>query len=165
MKREGFLDKIPPKLWNSGWNMNCRPAGNGRNTIKYLSRYVFKIAISNSRIIKVESGRVYFKYRKQRSTETLVTSLETDDFIRRFLQHVLPSGFMKIRYFGFIHPAFSIKYEELKKIIEMAFGRKMSPADIPEYKGSSCSKCGHRLKYLFSILPNRRIISAQAGAP
>ena len=111
MRQEGLLNEIPSLAWKKEWNVNCKPAGDGRNVIKYLSRYVFKIAISDSRIVKVKDGRVYFKYRKQRSSETCVTSLKVHEFIRRFLQHVLPSGFMKIRYFGFYHPASSVKID------------------------------------------------------
>ena len=62
MEKKDLLHTIPPEVWEKEWNANIQSVGSGRNTIKYLSRYVFKIAISDHRIIKVHSRRVYFKY-------------------------------------------------------------------------------------------------------
>jgi Putative transposase. len=62
---------------------------------------VFKVAISDSRIIKVEDRKVTFQYKKKNSNRMRACTLDVMEFIRRFLQHVLPSGFMKVRYYGF----------------------------------------------------------------
>ncbi|NVM21885.1 MAG: transposase, partial [Desulfobacterales bacterium] len=65
------------------------------------------VAISNSRMINVEDRQVTFRYKKGKSARWRNMTLDVMEFIRRFLQHVLPTGFMKIRYFGFLHPGSS----------------------------------------------------------
>ena len=71
--------------------------------LEYLSRYTHRVAISNHRLIKVKNGRVYFKWKNYRKGGKLEeTSLEVFEFIRRFLLHVLPKGYFKIRYFGIL---------------------------------------------------------------
>ncbi|MDD3300934.1 MAG: IS91 family transposase [Bacteroidales bacterium] len=90
------------KLYNINWYSYVkRPFDNADAIIEYLARYTHRIAITNSRIVKVENGKVFFKYKdyKDKSKQKIM-SLETIEFIRRFLMHVLPSKFVKIRYYG-----------------------------------------------------------------
>jgi hypothetical protein len=70
---------------------------NAEASIEYLAPYVFKVAISDHRILTVEDGQVCFSYRKPGSTRPRTLTLDALEFIRRFLQHVLPTGFMKVR--------------------------------------------------------------------
>jgi len=76
-----------------------------QESIRYLAAHVSKVAISNSRIIKVEGGKVSFRYQKPRSNRWRTMEVDTMEFMRRYLQHVLPAGFMKVRYYGFMNPA------------------------------------------------------------
>ena len=73
------------------------------NAIEYLGRYTHRIAITNTRIQSVTESQVTFSARNYRSGETKAITLENVEFIRRFLMHVLPSGFQKIRYYGFLN--------------------------------------------------------------
>jgi hypothetical protein len=80
-----------------------RPFGGPEQVLKYLARYTHRVAISNRRLLSVENGRVTFEwkdYAAGNQTETM--TLEAVEFIRRFLLHVLPSGFVHIRHFGFL---------------------------------------------------------------
>ena len=71
--------------------------------LEYLGRYTHRVAISNNRILSANDGKVVFTYRDRSRNNALRTmKLSADEFIRRFLLHVLPNGFMKIRYFGFL---------------------------------------------------------------
>ncbi len=77
--------------------------GNGA-ALNYPSRYVLRVAISNARILAVDQSHVTFRW-KDRSTDTWRTiRLEGVEFLRRFLQHVLPQGFHKVRYYGLLWP-------------------------------------------------------------
>lgn len=90
------------KLYSINWYSYVkRPFDNADAIIEYLARYTHKIAITNSRIVKVEDGKVFFKYKdyKDNSKKKLM-SLEAAEFIRRFLMHILPARFIKIRYYG-----------------------------------------------------------------
>ena len=70
--------------------------------LEYLGRYTHRVAISNNRIVAIDNGKVTFTYRDREKNETKAMTIDADEFIRRFLLHILPKGFMKIRYFGFL---------------------------------------------------------------
>jgi hypothetical protein len=85
-------------------------------------------------------------------------ALSPAEFIRRFLQHVLPSGFMKVCYFGFLSPSFSMPIEEVKGRIELAQGfAAKAPQHAPETSTPSaavcCPHCGGRLRWCSAMLP------------
>ena len=76
----------------------------GLRPLKYLAPYVFRVAISNNRIVKLENDQVTFTYKNGDSGKTKRCTLPAEKFIQRFLQHVLPTGFVKIRYYGLFSP-------------------------------------------------------------
>ena len=79
------------------------PFGGPVQVLDYLGRYTHRVAISNHRLVAFQDGRVTFQWRDRKKHNRIRTmSLEADEFIRRFLIHVLPKGFAKIRYFGFL---------------------------------------------------------------
>ncbi len=80
-----------------------KPFAGPQAVLDYIGRYTHRVAISNSRIVNVQDGKVTFTYRDRKDNDTLkLKTLEAGEFIRRFLLHVLPDGFMKIRHFGFL---------------------------------------------------------------
>jgi len=98
------FDCLPRKTWKAAWCSFCKPYGRGREAVvAYLARYAFRIAITNTRIIDMDDTHVTFKY-KQRETGVMETCRLTGvEFLRRFLMHVLPKGFHKLRYYGLWH--------------------------------------------------------------
>jgi len=155
MDEAGLLAQIPLEVWNIDWNVNCQAVGSGEASLRYLSHYVFKVAISDSRILSVDEHNVRFRYRKPHSNRVRTMALPIMEFMRRFLQHVLPSGFMKVRYYGFLSPSCSVPIEEVKARIEMAHGFALPAAEvqIEAPPAMRCRHCGGILKYLRSILP------------
>jgi hypothetical protein len=97
MHRAGLLAEIPAEVWQQDWNVHCQAVPNAEASIEYLAPYVFKVAIADHRILTVEDGQVCFSYRKPGSTRPRTLTLDALELIRRFLQHVLPTGFMKVR--------------------------------------------------------------------
>ena len=95
---------IPAGVWRREWVSFVKHYGHGNDAVlNYLSRYVFRTAISNARILAVDETHVTFRF-KDRSTDTWRTMrLPGVKFLRRFLQHVLPRGFHKVRYYGLWH--------------------------------------------------------------
>ena len=93
---------ILSRLYKKAWVVNIqKPFAHPEKVLEYLSRYVFRIAISDRRIEKVENGMVHFTIKdKKRKGIYHKMKLEIDEFIRRFLLHVLPQGFFKVRYYG-----------------------------------------------------------------
>jgi hypothetical protein len=80
-----------------------RPFGGPQQVLEYLGRYTHRVAIANSRLLGCEDGRVSFRWKDYRAdNKSKVMTLDADEFIRRFLLHVLPKGFRRIRHFGFL---------------------------------------------------------------
>src|SRR5207247_7525043 len=80
-----------------------RPFGGPEQVLKYLARYTHRVAISNQRLLKLEDGRVTFRWKDYADGSAAKTmTLSAVEFLRRFLQHVLPKGFVKIRHYGFL---------------------------------------------------------------
>jgi len=93
--------KLKAELYAKKWVTYCKaPFGGPEQVLGYLACYTHRVAISNHRLIKIEDGKVFFKWRDYRDGKTKVMRLEPFEFIRRFLLHVLPSNFYKIRYYG-----------------------------------------------------------------
>jgi hypothetical protein len=155
MIREGLYSDIPSDVWKLDWNVNIQPIGNSENSIRYLAPYVFKVAISNSRIIKIDGRDITFRYKKGRSNRFRHITLDAIEFIRRYLQHVLPTGFMKIRYYGFLHPCSSIPLDDIRIRIEIAYGFIIKTTEIDQEKIPIpvCPFCGGHLIFFASILP------------
>ena len=114
-------------LYRKDWVVNIQaPMGKPEKILEYLSRYVFRIAITDRRILEVKDGKVLFSWKDYRSNTFRKMRLDTDEFIRRFLLHVLPRGFFKVRYYGI----FSSRYR--KKNIETA--RKLLEQEAEDKK-------------------------------
>jgi hypothetical protein len=86
------------------WVVYAKPPFAGpQEVVEYVGRYTHRVAISNNRLLDVDNGRVTFRYKDYRQAgEHRTMTLEAEEFIRRFLLHVLPSGFQRIRYYGFL---------------------------------------------------------------
>jgi hypothetical protein len=107
-------------LYRKDWVVNIQaPMGKPEKILEYLSRYVFRIAITDRRILEVKDGKVLFSWKDYRTNRFRRMRLDIDEFIRRFLLHVLPKGFFKVRYYGI----FSCRYRKeniviAKKVLE-----------------------------------------------
>jgi len=106
---DGFprLQTLKEKLYKKNWNVYAKKVLRGVNSVlAYLGRYTHRVAISNNRLINIKNGKVTFRYknyRKKGKQETItITCIE---FTRRFMMHVLPKGFYKIRYYGILATA------------------------------------------------------------
>lgn len=103
-KDSNEFQKLVDTVYNISWYSYIKKPFDGPGSvIEYLGRYTHRIAISNNRIVKVEDGKVFFKWKDYKDRNKIkVMSLDVNEFIRRFLLHVLPLGFIKIRYYGII---------------------------------------------------------------
>jgi hypothetical protein len=91
-------------LWDTQWITYAKqPFGGPEQVLDYLGRYTHRVAITNNRISAIDNGSVRFSYRdRSDDNKEKELTVDADEFIRRFLLHVLPSGFTKIRYYGFL---------------------------------------------------------------
>jgi hypothetical protein len=117
LKKAGLLGQVPRQVWQKRWVANCKAAGPGRQVLNYLARYVFRVAISNSRLERIENGAVTFRYRDNRSQQLRRETLTGVEFIRRFLLHTLPRGCAKVRYYGIWSPACRLQLEQARTLL------------------------------------------------
>ena len=104
LKRKDVFQCYMDKLYKTEWVVYCKPPfGSAEHVLEYLGRYTHRVAISNNRIIALENDYVVFKWRDYRdnNNEKFMT-LCADEFIRRFLMHILPPKFVKIRHYGIL---------------------------------------------------------------
>lgn len=100
-------EQIPPAVWHKPWVVHCKRVGSGQRALSYLAPYIFRVAITNRRIVSLNDDpagglpTVTFRYRPSGSRHWRLSTVPVLEFIRRFLQHVLPQGFVKVRYYGF----------------------------------------------------------------
>jgi hypothetical protein len=153
--KQGLLEEVPEEVWAQEWNVNCQAAGDGRGALEYLAHYVFKVAIAESRIVQVDDAHVRFRYQPSHRTRERVMTLPILEFMRRFLQHVLPRGFMKVRYYGFLAPGSSVPLEDVKARIELAHGFAVAAREPPQEETAPirCRHCGGVLRFSRVVLP------------
>jgi hypothetical protein len=97
---------MPASVWRAGWVVDCEAVGSGETALRYLSAYVFRTAFGAKRELTAgPDGRVSFDYVDSKTKERRSCQLTCDDFMARFLQHVLPPGQHRVRYFGWMHPS------------------------------------------------------------
>jgi hypothetical protein len=99
-KAPELFDEVDPTIWRGPWVVHCQPVGKGQTALKYLATYIFRPAISNGRLLSMENGIVSFRYQDSQTNQWTICRLKALEFIRRYLQHVLPRGFVKVRYYG-----------------------------------------------------------------
>jgi hypothetical protein len=160
MREAGLFDQIPPEVWQIDWNVNSQAVGSSEASLKYLAPYVFRVAISNSRIVKVEDRTVFIRYRKPHSHRLRTLALEVMEFIRRFLQHVLPTGFMKVRYYGFMNPNCAVSLDRVSTLIELSYGFNVAlpNTDLEPWQPITCPNCGGTLRLYSLLLPPRVLV-------
>jgi hypothetical protein len=153
--------QTPPQTWTKNWVVHCKPVGDGRTTLKYLTPYIYRVALSNQRLVSMNNSTVTFRY-KPHNTPWRTMSLDVMSFMQRFLQHVLPKGFQKIRYFGFLHPNAKKRFSALKQHLQentsepndkSASQEKTMPEETAPTRHSPqnpgiCPHCGQPLRYI-----------------
>jgi Putative transposase len=131
--RSSFLDYLAPTRATEWVVYAKRPFAGPEQVLDYVGRYTHRVAISNNRLLDIAEGKVSFRYKDYRhDAQQKTMTLEAEEFIRRFLLHVLPEGFQRIRYYGFL----ANRYREHK----LARCRKLLDMPAPEPPASELSK-------------------------
>lgn len=104
MKDKTAFNVLLKELYGQEWVVYCKPPFQSAEMVMdYLGRYTHRVAISNDRLVKLEGGKVTFRYRDRKDNDRIKPmTLDASEFIRRFLLHILPDGFVKIRHYGIL---------------------------------------------------------------
>ena len=163
LRKLGLLGQVPSVVWQQNWVVHCQHAGQGQKVLDYLARYVFRIAITHSRIERFDQGQVTFRYRDHRSQQLQRVILSAEEFIRRFLLHVLPRGLVKVRSYGLFSAHCVTQLEQARSFLALERSDPQpQPSPLPQKLSSPdaalplCPRCkiGHLL-LVASLLPQR----------
>ena len=170
LNQAGLGGTIDRAVWKRPWVVHVQPAGDGRPALRYLARYVFRVALSNSRMVSCDHGRVVFRYQKLGSRHWSTMNLHALEFMRRFLQHVLPRGFQKVRRYGFLSPASKASIVEVRRRVEdstfettlTAVAIAATPA-VP--RPVTCPHCGGVMLLECLVLPGGKRLVPRSALP
>jgi hypothetical protein len=112
-----LFTQVTAKVWKRHWNVDSRAAGSGENALRYLSRYVFKTATGNRKVQLLPDGQLLWTYRDNKTGKPTSLKLHPTEWMRRYLQHILPSGFARVRTFGWLHPAAKVRGNRVRALL------------------------------------------------
>lgn len=138
LKSKNVFQCFIDRLYNKKWVVYCKPPfGSAEHVLEYLGRYTHRVAISNNRIIASENGLVVFKWKDYRdNNKEKYMTVTAEEFIRRFLMHILPSKFVKIRHYGILSNRSRLtKLRKCKIMLKVSVSqidtqKKLSPAEL-----------------------------------
>lgn len=137
-------ENFSTQVWEKEWVVFCRPTFNrAKKVLRYLGRYVHRIAITNNRILSLHEGYVTFRYQNCDNRQWKTMRLPVKEFLRRYLQHVLPQGFHKVRYFGLLSPANRVTLRRLQLLLaeRQTVAEKEDPQPSPKVTDHLCPCC------------------------
>jgi len=166
LQKTGLYNQVPQNVWSKDWVVHCKPVGNGQTALKYLAPYIHRVAISNRRLVNftdngtLEASQVTFQYRVSDTGQIKFCTLSTENFMQRFLRHILPHGSLKIRYYGF----FGASVRSRLMSLQQQFGKTAAPEQPEETVQQTvdsetrskilCPKCGQPMLFQRDIQPS-----------
>jgi hypothetical protein len=160
LKKTDLFALVPNEIWTQDWVVHCQPVGNGLAALKYLAPYIFRVAISNNRILKLEDGQVTFRYTASDTEKTRYCTVIAEEFIRRFLQHVLPKGFIKVCYYGFFSSGNRHRLRQTRKLLGVCSSTQSSDGHqanaTPPEQVLCCPKCVQVMQLTQTLRPQHR---------
>ena len=133
---------VPAAAWRKDWVVHSEPVGTGKAALTYLSRYIYRTAMSSERQLQEHDGIVTFHYKDSKTRETKTARLPVLQFIARFLQHILPRRFRRVRTYGWLSPAAKQKYLRLRALLDALPTSPLVPPRPPT-PPVTCPRC-HR---------------------
>jgi hypothetical protein len=160
LRQTELFAQVPAEVWTQDWVVHCQPVGDGTRALRYLAPYIFRVAISNRRILSLVHDQVTFGYTDGRSGQRKTCALSAEEFMRRFLQHVLPKGFAKVRYYGFYSPNQRERLTQVRQLLPTARvptrdGQQLS-APLADTKDMHCPICGQPMQLVSTLRPRSR---------
>lgn len=161
LKRSALFSLVDEHVWHKDWVVHCEPVDRGQEAFRYLAPYIFRVAISNNRILTLAEGEVTFQYKESATDQVKTSTVPAEEFIRRFLQHGLPDRFVKVRYYGLLSPSNRPRLTQVRQLLgsravetkTSAQGRAVTdPTAAPR-----CPRCGSILILVQTLRPTGRL--------
>jgi len=163
LRKTPLFTQIPSEVWRQDWVVHCKAVGNGQTALRYLAPYIYRVALSNRRLVRMqntdqmESSQITFQYRTSDTGQLKQCTLSVEKFMQRFLQHVLPRGFVKVRYFGFFGASVRPRLLALQQLLETTQPLPQSHPDPRPAKSPHpswlCPQCGQPMLFQRTLAP------------
>ncbi len=158
LQQSALFALVNPHLWINDWVVHSEAVGSGEQAFKYLAPYIFRVAISNNRLRKLHEGQVTFSYKESATDQLKHCTVTAAEFIRRFLQHVLPNRFIKVRYYGLLSPAHRQLLLKARQLLSVTTSklRREAVKTTESLAVLSCPHCRSPLRLLGPLAPRGR---------
>ena len=163
LQKTELFNEVPYQLWREAWVVHSQVVGNGQAALKYLAPYIFRVALSNKRLVKVAEGKVIFRYTPSGSKKSRRCTLPAEEFMRRFLQHVLPKGLVKVRYYGLFSPGQRQRLKQARNLLAAQQPPEPQPANeanstevtngLAQHSSILCPQCRHPMVWQQKLKP------------
>jgi hypothetical protein len=159
IRQAGLLEHIAPQVWTIPWNVHSQANHHGHSAFTSLAPYVFRVAISNHRLVSLTDRTGTFTYRKVGSARLRTAQLDVMEFLRRFLQHVLPDGLQKVRHFGLLHASCAVPLAAIRLMMVQGHPSEAQPTQCkpPPPRAARCPTCGAPMRVI------RRVWTSHSG--
>jgi len=138
-----LLAQIPTAVWRQDWVVDIVAVGSGLPVLKYLANYVYRTAFSAQRILADDGQQITFSYKDSKDGRWKPARLTPQEFIRRFLQHVLPRGFQRVRSFGWLSSAATKRRARIFALLDWKAPPLPRPTPLPPLLCPRCQKPLH----------------------
>ena len=139
--------KTPAAAWKQNWVVDIRSVGSGQAALKYLAAYVYRTALGSQRILSADQHQITFQYKDSEDGSSQQLRLEPQEFIRRFLQHVLPKGFQRVRRYGWQSAAAILKWQRILVLLDWKAPQRKALEPLQP----RCVRCGQPLQWLAAL--------------
>jgi len=158
MCHAGLLEPIAPQVWTIPWNVHSQANHHGHSACTSLAPYGFTVAISNRRLVSLQDRTVTFTSRKGGRARRRTPSLDAIEFLRRFLQPVLPDGLQTVRHFGLLHASCPVPLGTIRRMIGQAppGDDPPPPRTSPPPRAARCPTCGTPMRLVLRLWPSSR---------
>ena len=158
LKETDLFAAVTPRVWRKDWVVHSEPVGSGAQAFQYLAPYIFRVALSNNRLRKLEQGQVTFSYKESATDQLKHCTVTAQEFIRRFLQHVLPNRFIKVRYYGLLSPAHRQLLQKARQLLSATTSKLKRTVlkPIQPLALLTCPQCRGPLTLLSPLAPRGR---------
>jgi hypothetical protein len=161
----GIYDEVPESAWWQKSVVDIEPVGDGRAVLKYLAPYIYRVAVSDKRIVECDESSVKYSYTPSKTKVAKERTVPGQRFVQGFVQHVLPRGFQKVRHYGWMHSNSRIDLDEVKWLVWLFLGWTFwlasghAPQEEPvEREPVRCAECGGTMRIVEIVNENCRAL-------
>ena len=165
MRQAGLEKLIHQSVWKKWWEVDVTAVGDGGAVLKYLAPYVFRVAISDKRIVSCTDKEVTFSYTPSKSKQSKTRSVTGTEFLRGFMQHVLPRGLQKVRHYGWMSSNSRVHIDSVRWLVWLYLGWTywLASGHTPQHtpidrEPVRCIECGRSMRIVRIVNYNCRVL-------